>query len=56
MNNDKLNELFEPELLREMNQFGTFQIYKEGDLVMVYRKYVRMMPKTLRYCKSVETR
>ena len=39
-----LNNIFEPELLKEMQQFGVIQQFKEGDLIMDYGKYIRMMP------------
>jgi CRP/FNR family transcriptional regulator len=39
-----LTNIFEPELLKEMQQFGIIQQFKEGDLIMDYGKYIRMMP------------
>ena len=39
-----LKPIFEPQLIREIQQFGIFQSFKEGDLIMDYGKYVRMMP------------
>ena len=39
-----LTTIFEPNLLKEMQQFGSIQYFKEGDLVMEYGKYIRMMP------------
>lgn len=39
-----LTTIFEPNLLKEMQQFGSIQYFKEGDLVMDYGKYIRMMP------------
>ena len=44
VNLDKLAHAFEPELLKEMQQFGIVQYFKEGDLIMDYGKYIRMMP------------
>lgn len=44
MNLDKLTHVFEPKLLQEIQQFGVIQHYKEGDLIMDYGKYIRMMP------------
>jgi CRP/FNR family transcriptional regulator len=35
---------FEPALLKEMEAFGEIKYYKEGDIVMDYGKYIRMMP------------
>jgi CRP/FNR family transcriptional regulator len=43
-NLDKLQHVFEPKLLKEIQQFGTVQFFKEGDLIMDYGKYIRMMP------------
>ncbi len=44
MNLDSLAHVFEPNLLMEIQQFGVIQHYKEGDLIMDYGKYIRMMP------------
>ncbi|MBL0182162.1 MAG: Crp/Fnr family transcriptional regulator [Chitinophagaceae bacterium] len=45
MQNEPLfSALFEPELVKEIYQFGEIQHFKEGDLVMDYGKYIRMMP------------
>lgn len=41
---DKLSTIFEPALLKEIHQFGIIQHYNEGDLIMDYGKYIRMMP------------
>jgi CRP/FNR family transcriptional regulator len=38
------SSIFEPALLKEMQQFGDLKHYKEGDIVMDYGKYIRMMP------------
>ena len=35
---------FEPELVKEMSQFGEMKFFKEGDIIMDYGKYIRMMP------------
>jgi CRP/FNR family transcriptional regulator, anaerobic regulatory protein len=43
-NLDSLKSIFEPKLLQEIQQFGTWQSFKEGDLIMDYGKYIRMMP------------
>jgi CRP/FNR family transcriptional regulator len=43
-NLDNLHHIFEPSLIQEINQFGIFQHFKEGDLIMDYGKYIRMMP------------
>lgn len=47
-NLDKLKSIFEPQLIQEIQQFGIFQTFKEGDLIMDYGKYVRMMPIVLK--------
>ena len=44
MNLDSLSNIFEPALLKEIQQFGIIQHFKEGDLIMDYGKYIRMMP------------
>jgi len=35
---------FEPALVKEMHQFGEVKFFKEGDIIMDYGKYIRMMP------------
>lgn len=35
---------FEPALLEEIEQFGELRTFKEGDIIMDYGKYIRMMP------------
>lgn len=35
---------FEPALIKEMQQFGDLKYFKEGDIIMDYGKYIRMMP------------
>jgi len=47
-NLDNLQHIFEPKLLQEIQQFGIIQYFKEGDLIMDYGKYIRMMPIILR--------
>ena len=44
MSLEKLQHLFEPALLKEIEQFGIIQSFKEGDVIMDYSKYIRMMP------------
>jgi CRP/FNR family transcriptional regulator len=45
MNNiPDLNAYFEPALINEIHQFGQFMHFKEGDVIMDYGKYIRMMP------------
>lgn len=38
------SSVFEPELVKEIFQFGDVKHFKEGDVIMDYGKYVRMMP------------
>ncbi len=47
-NLDSLSTVFEPELIQEMATSGTLQYFKEGDLIMDYGKYIRMMPIVLK--------
>ena len=35
---------FEPALIKEIQQFGETKYFKEGDIIMDYGKYIRMMP------------
>ena len=39
-----LDATFEPALVKEMHQFGEVKFFKEGDIIMDYGKYIRMMP------------
>ena len=36
--------IFEPALVKEMQQFGEIKNFTEGELIMDYGKYIRMMP------------
>jgi CRP/FNR family transcriptional regulator len=47
-NLDILKSIFEPQLIQEIQQFGIFQTFKEGDLIMDYGMYIRMMPIVLK--------
>lgn len=47
-NLDTLSTVFEPELIQEMSTSGSLQYFKEGDLIMDYGKYIRMMPIVLK--------
>lgn len=47
MNIGILGQLFEPALIREIEEFGQLQRFNEGDLIMDYGKYIRMMPVVL---------
>lgn len=42
--NPVFDALFEPRLLEEIQQYGDIRFFKEGDVVMDYGKYIRMMP------------
>jgi CRP/FNR family transcriptional regulator len=45
MNNTKIfDSTFEPSLISEIHEFGELKHYKEGDIIMDYGKYIRMMP------------
>ncbi len=48
MDLESLSHLFEPQLLQEIRQFGVMQHFKEGDVIMDYGKYIRMMPVILK--------
>jgi CRP/FNR family transcriptional regulator len=47
-NKIKFENLFEAALVKEMYQFGEIKHFKEGDLIMDYGKYIRMMPLILK--------
>jgi CRP/FNR family transcriptional regulator len=47
MNLENFEHIFEPKLLQEIQQFGIIQHFNEGDLIMDYGKYIRMMPVVL---------
>ena len=38
------DSIFEPALVKEIHQFGELKNFKEGDIIMDYGKYIRMMP------------
>ena len=44
VNKTTLESTFEPALLNEIQQFGEVKLFKEGDLIIDYGKYIRMMP------------
>lgn len=48
MNLQPLANLFEPALLQEIEQFGMHYHFSEGDVIMDYGKYIRMMPIVLK--------
>ncbi len=43
-----LAAVFEPALLEEIEESGIIQHFKEGDIIMDYGKYIRMMPVILK--------
>lgn len=43
-NFENLAKVFEPKLLQEIEQFGTLQSFKDGEVIIDYGKYIRMMP------------
>jgi CRP/FNR family transcriptional regulator, anaerobic regulatory protein len=43
-NSTSFDSTFEPALIKEMQQFGEIKYFKEGDIIMDYGKYIRMMP------------
>lgn len=47
-NTEALERIFEPALIKEMYQFGVIKHFKEGDIIMDYGKYIRMMPIVLK--------
>jgi CRP/FNR family transcriptional regulator len=38
------DNIFEPDLIREIMQFGEIKSFAEGELIMDYGKYIRFMP------------
>jgi CRP/FNR family transcriptional regulator len=46
--NIQFETLFEPALVKEMFQFGEIKHFKEGEIIMDYGKYIRMMPLILK--------
>jgi CRP/FNR family transcriptional regulator, anaerobic regulatory protein len=41
---ESFESVFELALIKEMYQFGEIKHFKEGDIIMDYGKYIRMMP------------
>lgn len=39
---------FEPALIEEIETFGELRSFKDGDIIMDYGKYIRMMPLVVR--------
>ena len=46
--NIQFETLFEAALVKEMFQFGEIKHFKEGEIIMDYGKYIRMMPLILK--------
>lgn len=42
--NGTFDSIFEPALVKELYQFGELKSFAEGDIIMDYGKYIRMMP------------
>ncbi|OAQ42306.1 Crp/Fnr family transcriptional regulator [Pedobacter psychrophilus] len=40
----QFESIFEPALLKEIQEFGVLKIFKEGAIIMDYGKYIKMMP------------
>lgn len=40
----RLQDIFEPALIEEMQLYGEVKYFKEGEIIMDYGKYIRMMP------------
>ena len=40
----RLDVVFEPALMEEIEEFGELRSYKDGDIIIDYGKYIRMMP------------
>ena len=43
-NNISFDSSFEPYLINELHQYGEVMYFKEGEIIMDYGKYIRMMP------------
>jgi CRP/FNR family transcriptional regulator len=44
----KFESIFEPALMKEIQEFGVLKPFKEGDIIMDYGKYIKMMPLVIR--------
>jgi CRP/FNR family transcriptional regulator len=40
--------IFEPALIKEIQEFGVLKSFMEGDIIMDYGKYIKMMPLVIR--------
>lgn len=48
MNLDQLSSFLETALIQEIQEFGILQTFSEGELILDYGKYIRMMPIVLK--------
>jgi CRP/FNR family transcriptional regulator len=44
----QFESIFEPALIKEIQEFGVLKPFKEGDIIMDYGKYIKMMPLVIR--------
>jgi CRP/FNR family transcriptional regulator len=44
----KFESIFEPALMKEIQEFGVLKPFKEGDIIMDYGRYIKMMPLVIR--------
>ena len=44
----QFESIFEPALIKEIKEFGVLKSFKEGDIIMDYGKYIKMMPLVIR--------
>jgi CRP/FNR family transcriptional regulator len=44
----QFESIFEPALIKEIQEFGVLKLFKEGDIIMDYGKYIKMMPLVIR--------
>jgi CRP/FNR family transcriptional regulator len=44
----KFESIFEPALMKEIQEFGVLKPFKEGDIIMDYGGYIKMMPLVIR--------
>ncbi|MFD2864182.1 MULTISPECIES: Crp/Fnr family transcriptional regulator [Mucilaginibacter] len=44
----QFESIFEPALMKEIQEFGVLKPFKEGDIIMDYGRYIKMMPLVIR--------
>jgi CRP/FNR family transcriptional regulator len=44
----QFESIFEPALIKEIQEFGVLKPFKEGDIIMDYGRYIKMMPLVIR--------